>query len=74
MEMSEYMRVCMISVGVGAAGGLENAISEISRVLTKHDVQVTIFSSHSRDTAKVYKNCTIEELVHYNLLPYGRHS
>ena len=63
------MRICMISGYAGAGGGLENVVHELSNFLAKQGIQVTVFNSGSRDITKFSQNCTVEELVPYNLLP-----
>lgn len=38
------MRICMISGNTGFAGGVNNVVYELSKVLTKNEHQVTIFN------------------------------
>ena len=68
------MHVCMNSGwgGVGG-GGANNVVHELSKFLTKNDIKVTIFINGFRDITQVSENCTIEEILPYNLLPNKLH-
>jgi glycosyltransferase involved in cell wall biosynthesis len=59
----------MISGNTGVGGGLENVVNELSKELTKHEIQVTIFKNSSKDMIKVNQNFRVEELNPYNILP-----
>jgi glycosyltransferase involved in cell wall biosynthesis len=59
----------MISGNAGVGGGLGNVVREISKVLAKNGVQVTIFNSSFRNKREVSQNCITEEVHPFNFLP-----
>jgi glycosyltransferase involved in cell wall biosynthesis len=64
------MHICMISAGTGHGGGLERVVQELTQVLTKKQIQLTVYNIGSKDLTKVSEGCTFEELRPYNLLPH----
>jgi glycosyltransferase involved in cell wall biosynthesis len=59
----------MISGNSGSGGGLENVVRELTKVLVKNEIHVTVFTCGPRDNKTISQNCIEFQILPYNILP-----